>query len=556
MERFFILTNKCTFVILETLLGGIKMSKIVRMEDIIDIVGMKNYIEALNLNIDDLKYLGSEPSGSKMVLFNFQYHERENTHLITLTVDGEKNVKDVRCDCENFNMQDYCSHIALVIMQFLANEELVDQGLSILKNRYDEEFNQYLFSNFVSNSNKKQLRVEIILRPIRFRSHFEYELVVKIGDEKLYILKKQLEDFLDNYPNGLETISFGKNFAYSNKDYMISRQDQPIFEFLKFYVDSQQQNHYYGYYGSNKVTFIQLSKNTLTEFLKLLSDHPFKVEEGYHTYSFEKIRKDYPFHVNMDEINNDLRVVFHYAEITPLTEDYQFFIDGKNCYQVSKEVGSFLKVIMKNRKQQLLFRESEFKNFSDILLPKIYELDPNLKMTKEVEEKFILEIPKVKYYFERKQNKIEAQIHLFTSNYEWKLSEEAPIYVIRNKEQEQIYEQELLNHHFQWNEKKRVFELLYEDDIVSFLEIGLKELTEKYEIYVSKDLKEIRIIKKTNIQSQFGIGKDHILSYQFDIDHVDKKEINSLLDAVRFKKKYYRLKNGDYINIRENQELE
>ena len=54
------------------------MAKIIRMEDIIGIVGIENYIAALNLDIDKLKYLGNEPSGTKLVLFNFNY---EN-HLI------------------------------------------------------------------------------------------------------------------------------------------------------------------------------------------------------------------------------------------------------------------------------------------------------------------------------------------------------------------------------------------------------------------------------------------------------------------------------------------
>ena len=103
------------------------MPKIVRMEDIIDIVGINNYVAALDLDIDQLTYLGSEPSGSKLVLFKFQYQEKKN-HLITLLVDKNKNVKEVKCDCEKFDAIDYCSHIALVIMFFLTNESIIDEG--------------------------------------------------------------------------------------------------------------------------------------------------------------------------------------------------------------------------------------------------------------------------------------------------------------------------------------------------------------------------------------------------------------------------------------------
>ncbi|MCI9233427.1 MAG: DEAD/DEAH box helicase family protein [Bacilli bacterium] len=532
------------------------MPKIVRMEDIIDIVGMSNYIKALEFNIDDLTYLGCEPSGNKLVLFNFEYIEKDK-HLITLFVDADKNVKEVRCDCSHFDALEYCPHVALVIMYFLTNEELVDQGLSVLKNRYDEEFNRYLFSKMTLKKKKKQLEMEILLRPSSFRNKFEYELIIKIGQDKKYVLKKQLEEFLNNYPEGNEKIEFGKSFLYSPEDYFFSKEDEKIVDFLKFYVDSQTINRsYYGYYGTNKVTSIVLSGKSLKEFLKLLENHPFKIEEGYHTRSYSQIQADYPFKTNMDEINGDLRVVFHYEKIKPLTEDYEYFIDENACYHIDSESASFLKLIVTNHKQQLLFKKEEYKDFSSTILPKIYGINSNIKMSGEVEEKFILEKPNVKYFFEKKRNIIEAHLKLFISNYEWDLFEEAPIYVMKDKNQEQEWIEELIHHHFIFNEKKQVFELSLEDDIVTFLETGLKALTEHYEVYVSKDLKDIKIIKKTRVESQFGIGRDNILSYQFSIDGIDKKEISNLLDAVRMKKKYYRLKNGNYMNLEENKDLE
>ncbi len=532
------------------------MSKIVRMEDIIDIVGMNNYIEALDLDIDHLTYLGCEPSGNKLVLFNFEYKEKER-HLTNLFVDIDKNVKEVRCDCKHFNLTEYCPHVALVIMYFLTHEELVDQGLSILKNRYDEEFNRYLFSRMIPNKKKRQLRMEVLLKPSSFRNKYEYELIIKIGEDKKYVLKKQLEEFLENYPTGTKKIEFGKSFTYSSEDYFLSKEDEKIIDFLKFYVDSQTINRsYYGYYGTSKVTSIVLSGKSLKEFLKVLQNHPFKIEEGYHTKSFSHIHSDYSFKTNMDETNGDLRVVFHYDDIKPLTEDYEYFMDDSYCYHIDSESASFLKLIVTNHKQQLLFKKEELKDFSSVILPKIYSLNSDIKMTKEVEDKIVLEKPKVKFFFEKKRNTIEARIKLFTSNYEWNLFEDPPIYVMRDTNEEQDWIQELIHYHFILNAKKQVFELTLEDDIVFFLENGLKELTDHYEVYVSKDLKEVKIIKKARVESQFGIGRDHILSYQFSIDGIDKKEISNLLNAVKLKKKYYRLKNGNYMNLEENQDLE
>lgn len=527
------------------------------MEDIINIVGMKNYIAALDLNIDNLTYLGSEPSGAKFVLFNFQYQENNRRVLITLTVDSSKNVKKVTCDCEQFDMIDYCPHVALVIMYFLANEEIIDRGLSILKNRYDQEFNHYLFEKLLPKKKKNLLRMEVLLRPSNFRNKFEYELVVKIGMDKLYVLKKQLEDFLECYSMGTGTIEFGKSFSYCAEECYFKKEDEEIIQFLKLYIDSQNENRsYYGYYGAGKVTSIIISGNSLKELLKILEHHPFKLEEGYHTRFFEQIKEEYPFKITMDEINEDLRITFQYEQIKPLTEDFQYFMDEVDCYHVTKEVAEFLKIMILNQKHQLLFQKSELKTFSSSILPRIYALDPNVKMSESIGSKFILDTPKVKYYFEKKKNGIQAEIHLYSKDYEWNLLEEPPIYIIRNQDQEQHYIEELLSCHFLPLLKTSYFELTEEEMVVSFLETKLKELTEKYEVYVSKDLKDIRVLKQPTVHSQFGIGKNQILTYQFEIEGIDKTEIGPLLDALKLKKKYYRLKNGNYVNLENHLKLQ
>ena len=55
-----------------------------------------------------------------------------------------------------------------------------------------------------------------------------------------------------------------------------------------------------------------------------------------------------------------------------------------------------------------------------------------------------------------------------------------------------------------------------------------------------------------NITSAFSIGKDNIMSYKFDLDGLDSSEIVNILSELKNKKKYYKLKSGDLINLEEN----
>ena len=63
------------------------MAKITRIEDVTNIVGIKNYAEALSLDKNKLKYNGCEKR-VKGIVFKFEYEERE----IQIFVDKNKNI--------------------------------------------------------------------------------------------------------------------------------------------------------------------------------------------------------------------------------------------------------------------------------------------------------------------------------------------------------------------------------------------------------------------------------------------------------------------------------
>lgn len=47
----------------------------------------------------------------------------------------------------------------------------------------------------------------------------------------------------------------------------------------------------------------------------------------------------------------------------------------------------------------------------------------------------------------------------------------------------------------------------------------------------------------------FGIGQDNILSYTFSLGDINSNELVNIFEEIKNKKKYYRLKNGDILNL-------
>ena len=81
------------------------------------------------------------------------------------------------------------------------------------------------------------------------------------------------------------------------------------------------------------------------------------------------------------------------------------------------------------------------------------------------------------------------------------------------------------------------------------------ELAKKYEVFTSDKMKDTKVLKDTKIQSSFSIGHDNIMKYEFDLGSIKNDEIVNVLESLKNKKKYYRLKSGDLLDLENNEEL-
>ena len=57
------------------------------------------------------------------------------------------------------------------------------------------------------------------------------------------------------------------------------------------------------------------------------------------------------------------------------------------------------------------------------------------------------------------------------------------------------------------------------------------------------------MIKKVKGSTSFSIGTDNILNYEFKLDNVSPSELDDIFLNLKNKKKYYRLKSGDILDL-------
>lgn len=87
-----------------------------------------------------------------------------------------------------------------------------------------------------------------------------------------------------------------------------------------------------------------------------------------------------------------------------------------------------------------------------------------------------------------------------------------------------------------------------EDFIYSFLESGLDRLGQLAQVYLSEAFKKINIRYPASISAGVRINGE-LLELDFDFGGYDPEELIAMLGAYRVKKRYFKLKNGTFINL-------
>ncbi len=87
-----------------------------------------------------------------------------------------------------------------------------------------------------------------------------------------------------------------------------------------------------------------------------------------------------------------------------------------------------------------------------------------------------------------------------------------------------------------------------------FLKDGLAIIQQHAEVFISEDLK--RLTKKKAYSISVGVRMNHgLLEVDINSDDIPKEELSNLLRAYKLKKKFYKLKSGELLNL-ESDELE
>ena len=493
-----------------------------------DIVAGKTY------DVSKISFLNKKENyneNGKVTHYWYEVDDEEKPTYYDVMVSIENNKKILRtaCDCKNFRSIRSCKHIAAVILNNY--EEMFGKMFINIPKISSSILEKFITSE--ENIIKKELTVNLIINVTERKSNYYYyynsiECTVKIliGDEKLYTLGNHASAFKSVYESGEGEVYFGKSFTYNPQKYYLSSDAETILK------------AYYNTFDDGGYNYINTS--SLKKFLNKLKNIKFVINN----YEVDGISEYFPIDTNLIKKNETYELDFDLENIENLIEkDYEYIFYKGKLYHLNAKEQELIEDLKQNELDKLIISKDKLDLFNKGLLKVVRK---KLKIDSSVVDIVLPSIIKAKLYFDIRNEYIISNI---VFNYDDK---EIDYFNKSNEILRDInFETSVLNdvgkYGFILEKDKLVLRDIEQE--VEFLEIGLEQLATKYEIFTTEKFKNIKIKKKTSVSSMFGIGQDNILNYNFNLGDINSSELVSIFDSMKSKKKYYRLKNGDIINL-------
>lgn len=485
------------------------------------------YIKRTNITTD--------AAGNKSVDFTVDIFYSGN-FKVNIQVDEDGKVLENTCTCDDYKNNHICQHIIACVLKkkeaFFTNEELsLQKSRNILKDFITKEEPKL-------NKLKEEIGLDIEVSYL----FSNYIVKLKIGEKTKYSIKSRdkFNEFRACYLNGKDMV-LGKKLTYNPNNYFFNNENTKIIEYLFNYSEI----------GLNRYEVIdeplKLNNREFSELLKLLENKRFtledipinKIESGFPTlYHLELIKDKYKFYIE------------DFANFKIVDNDSNYIIYNNVLYILKLEDRKIVTEFVDNEIESLVFDKKNLDLFKNGLLKKTMN---TLEVSEDIKDIKIIKDKKINLYFDLSQDSITAKVMLKYAEAEFNYFDTVSG-IIRDAGFEAKVIDDLTKYGF--IEDKKNFVILDMDSTYNFLDNGLSYFTENYTVFTTEKIKKLKIFKDVKVRSNFSIGKDNILAYDFAIDNVDNKEISSLLTAIKSRKKYYRLKSGDVISLFNNQKLQ
>ncbi|MCC3868587.1 DEAD/DEAH box helicase [Terrisporobacter mayombei] len=472
-----------------------------------------------------------------------------------ITIDlNNKEILNTICTCEDYKKRGsdsnnvICKHIvasSLYVINLLKSDVIsnLKQTTIVLKNdnkikRNKNYINKELLDYFKSNEREK---VKLDVR-VEYVGDNGISCDFKLGIDKMYVMK-DLKEFAYSRIESKDLI-FGIDFLYNPVNNYFEYEDEKIVQIIEEYgmdlsYNSPQKNFKY----------LTVKGSNVRRLFEALSYRTFDFKFRNMHYSPSVIESNIPVDISFELNNNEAILKCEDNLPFPLSLKGDVVFYKGDIYLLNSENGIYYKKLHSVLNE---FKEVSFplENVSQVLsdmIPKIENICDRVIVDDRIKDNVSKEL-KIKYFFDLEDSNVTCKI-VFSYD------EDNNKFIIKDfeKEKEGIYR--LYSNFFEKDKDKYVFKG-NDNQLYDFLNRDINSLKNIGEVYYSDKLKERKIHNSSAFRVGLGEEINHYLDFNFEIEGVDSKEYKNIIKAFKNQKRFYKLGDGDFINLEDNQTKE
>ena len=493
--------------------------------------------------------------------------------------NGELEVAE--CECQDyFNRYAACKHIAATLIKFTQtkywdkNDEPKKSKNSINKfasfrkivtDLYNEELQEINSEELEQLPDNKKIKIEPRLIFDRFDSKLKLE--IKIGNTRMYKIK-DLPEFYTRMTRN-EYYKYGDKLEFVHTRDNFTDKSKPLLDFVLRYSEMlkyAENGNKYTYYGNTlNNTRITLGESSIDEAFDVLKNKRVLTDVDRTSTQIELIEENPNISFELCKNKDGTYKIKPNKEIFSIQifngKKYVYVTEGMRLYRCSKEfentVIKLVRIFKESYITELDLGKDDLKDLYSVIMPRVGNCIKLKNIPEDEVEEYKPKNLGVKIYLDFDENDyVIADVKFCYGDEEFNpLEKDINIKNTRNILKENKSLNILRRTGFMVDMQKLRFILPDNDRIYNFLANDIEIYMQKFEVLATENFKskEIRKPKIGNIGVRV---ENNLLTIDFKKINIDINEIKDVMKNYQLKKKYYRLKDGSFLNLEENSDID
>ncbi len=400
-----------------------------------------------------------------------------------------------------------------------------------------------------------ELKGTIDIVPLLSVSYGQPRAEFKIGGRRKYVLKN-IMTFANAMRRG-DLVSYGKDLEFYHIPEVFTERGRALAEFLVLTAEDRSRNRQtVNYYYKQDNRYVHIHSGNMDEFFQAVGTEEFQVETNYASWQMCRV-SDEPYQPLLSIRGQEDGAALEQEEVLyTFGSRYGYLWKERMIYRIpmeqAREIRPFWEYMSEYKCRECFVSQGELPGFCRELLP-VLERHYQIRRYEFQEKQYLPPEPEYEIYLDAPDKQtVTCQMYVRYEELKYNIFDK-PRMIENRDELAELKQRERVRIWFQNLDFQKKQMVLEGDDekLYALLTEGIDELARVGNIFVSDALKSIQVNPSPSVSVGVSL-KGELLELTLESEDMPLSELIEILSSYQRKRKFFRLKSGDFLSMEED----